>query len=83
MPAARKIDAKVPGRTSSCRGTITVREPRRSLQWASLGTDDVEAVLLKGAHDTGTGDDRQPLGAHAESRTSTGATIGSGASGTG
>ena len=50
---------------------------------ASLGTDDVKAVLLKGAHYPGTGDDRQPLGAYAESRTSTGATIGSGASGAG
>ena len=36
MSAARKIDARVPGRTSSCRGTITVREPRRSLQWLPL-----------------------------------------------
>ena len=33
-------------------------------------------VPLKGAHYAGAGDDRQPLGAHAESRTSTGATIG-------
>jgi hypothetical protein len=33
------------------------------------GTDDVKAVLLKGAHYAGTGDDRQPLGAHTESRT--------------
>jgi len=50
---------------------------------ASLGTDNGEAVLLKGVYHAGAGDDRQPPRAHAESRTSTGATIGSGASGAG
>ena len=50
---------------------------------AAPSTDDVKAVLLKGTHYAGAGDDRQPLGAHAESRTSIGATIGSGASGAG
>src|SRR5579875_1702699 len=50
---------------------------------ASPGADDLEAVPLQGAGEPGTGDDGQPLRAHAESFTSTGATIGSDTSGAG